>query len=127
MQCIWAIIAFGMNWNYASMLSLYKSANEIEETYVKTKAEVGLFARNNAEFKKENDELQKNVEVVCFIHYRAVNNYLRITAYDTRITLMVLLSELKHTEGKLSKASKVLQGEVADLKAIQVKVGEMND
>uniref|UniRef100_A0A7S0H8C4 Uncharacterized protein n=1 Tax=Amorphochlora amoebiformis TaxID=1561963 RepID=A0A7S0H8C4_9EUKA len=95
--CIWAIIAFGMNWNYASMLSLYKSANEIEETYVKTKAEVGLFARNNAEFKKENDELQKNVE------------------------------ELKHTEGKLSKASKVLQGEVADLKAIQVKVGEMND
>jgi len=53
--------------------------------------------QNNQKYKEENKKLAANV------------------------------GELKKTQGKLSSASQLLKGEVADLKKIQEKVVEMND
>uniref|UniRef100_A0A7S2TN81 Uncharacterized protein n=1 Tax=Lotharella oceanica TaxID=641309 RepID=A0A7S2TN81_9EUKA len=94
---LFGLFAFGLNWNFASMLSLYNSANQIEETYRKAKDAVHSMKNNNDKYKEENEKLATNV------------------------------GELKKTQGKLTNASKLLQGEVADLKKIQEKVVEMNE
>mmetsp|Transcript_28226 Transcript_28226/g.45430 ORF Transcript_28226/g.45430 Transcript_28226/m.45430 type:complete len:272 (+) Transcript_28226:317-1132(+) len=93
---LWALFAFGLNWNYASTLSLYNSANQIEETYRATKNEVNKLEANNDQYEKQNEELVTNVKM------------------------------LQSQETKLNNASGLLKGQVADLKNIQKTVSDLN-
>ena len=95
--CLWAAVAMGLNWNFAVMLALYRSADKIEKTYRDIKGGVDTLEANNKTYSEQNGKLQASVV------------------------------KLEQTQEQISRAGKLLEGEVADLKVIQQKVTAMNE